>query len=150
MSDKFNPEAYDGDKDGFVQDGTPWERPVEDVLVDPTVEEVEEEAPAPVVEDVISAPEPVEDTTPALAPVEGGAIGSSTTKKKAAPKKKKEVEEPKPEKVAVFSTRNVTWSGVGKVYRGYNIVTKEQSEKWLNRDHIRLATPEEVAKEFGN
>jgi hypothetical protein len=38
---------------------------------------------------------------------------------------------------------------VGKVYRGYNIVTKEQADKWLTRDHIRLATPEEVAQEFG-
>jgi hypothetical protein len=51
--------------------------------------------------------------------------------------------------VAVHSTRNVTWSGVGKVDRGYNIVTKEASEKWLTREHIRLATPEEVARDFG-
>ncbi len=51
--------------------------------------------------------------------------------------------------VAIHSTKNVSWSGVGKVYRGYNIVTPEQAEKWLERSHIRLATPEEVAKEFG-
>ncbi|NBP55218.1 hypothetical protein EBU71_01530 [bacterium] len=51
--------------------------------------------------------------------------------------------------VAVHSTKNVSWSGVGKVYRGYNIVTPEQAEQWLTRSHIRLATPEEVAKEFG-
>jgi hypothetical protein len=51
--------------------------------------------------------------------------------------------------VAIHSTKNVSWSGVGKVYRGYNIVTPEQSEKWLTRNHVRLATPEEVAKEFG-
>lgn len=53
------------------------------------------------------------------------------------------------DKVAVHSTRNVTWNGVGKVYTGYNIVTQEQADKWLTRDHIRLATPQEVAKEFG-
>ena len=52
------------------------------------------------------------------------------------------------EKVAVFSTRNLTWSGVGKVYRGYNIVTKKQSEQWIKRDHIRLVTPQEIAEEF--
>jgi hypothetical protein len=38
---------------------------------------------------------------------------------------------------------------VGKVYRGYNIVEKDAAEKWLTRSHIRTATPEEVAKEFG-
>ena len=74
-----------------------------------------------------------------------GAIGSSGANKKdkVAPKATAEVE-----KVAIFSTRNVTWNGVGKVYRGYNIVTKDQAEQWLKRDHIRVATPEEVAKEF--
>jgi hypothetical protein len=51
--------------------------------------------------------------------------------------------------VALFSTKNVTWSEVGKVYRGYNIVEKDAAEKWLTRSHIRIATPEEVAKEFG-
>jgi hypothetical protein len=38
---------------------------------------------------------------------------------------------------------------VGKVYRGYNIVEKDAADKWLTRSHIRMATPEEVAKEFG-
>jgi hypothetical protein len=51
--------------------------------------------------------------------------------------------------VAIHSTKNVSMPGVGKVYRGYNIVTPEQAEKWLTRDHIRIATPEEVAREFG-
>jgi hypothetical protein len=145
MSDKFNQEAYDGDNDGFVQDGTPWERPVEDVLVDPTIET--EEAPA---EDVITSPEPVENTEPALAPVEDGVMGSATiAKKKATPKKSKVAEEVKPEKVAIHSGRNMSWTGVGKVYRGYNIVAAEQADKWLTKAHIRLATPEEVAQEFG-
>jgi hypothetical protein len=51
--------------------------------------------------------------------------------------------------VAVHSTRNVTWNGVGKVYIGYNIVSKEAADQWVTRDHIRLATPEEVAREYG-
>ena len=53
------------------------------------------------------------------------------------------------EKVAIYSSKNVSWSGIGKVLKGYNIVTKPISEKWLQRDHIRIATPEEVAKDFG-
>jgi hypothetical protein len=80
--------------------------------------------------------------------VADGAIGVATAKpapvKKAAAPKKAEVE-----KVAIHSTKNVTWSGVGKVYIGHNLVTPAEAEKWLTRSHIRTATPEEVAKEFG-
>jgi len=65
-------------------------------------------------------------------------------------KKKSKVAANTEEKVAIRSTKNVSWGEVGKVYRGINIVTKSQSEKWLTRSHITLATPEEVAKEFGN
>lgn len=53
------------------------------------------------------------------------------------------------EKVAIYSSKNVSWPGVGNVLKGYNIVTKSASEKWLQRDHIRIATPEEVARSFG-
>lgn len=53
------------------------------------------------------------------------------------------------ETVAIHSTRNVSWEGVGKVEKGYNIVKKSAAEKWLTRDHTRLATPEEVAREYG-
>jgi hypothetical protein len=53
------------------------------------------------------------------------------------------------ETVAIHSTKNVSWPGVGKVLKGYNIVTKGNSKKWLERNHVRIATPEEVAREFG-
>lgn len=53
------------------------------------------------------------------------------------------------ETVAVYSTKNVSWSGVGQVSKGYNIVTKQAAEKWSTRDHIRIASPEEVARDFG-
>jgi hypothetical protein len=53
------------------------------------------------------------------------------------------------ETVAIYSTKNVSWPGVGKVLKGYNIVTKGNSKKWLERNHVRIATPEEVAREFG-
>jgi|GEM_PF-2428220 hypothetical protein len=51
--------------------------------------------------------------------------------------------------VAIYSDRNVSWIGVGKISKGYNIVTKDQADKWLTRNHVREATPEEVASEFG-
>jgi hypothetical protein len=53
------------------------------------------------------------------------------------------------EKVALHSTRNVYWDGLGEIKKGYNIVRKDRAEKWLTRDHVREATPEEVAKGFG-
>jgi len=51
--------------------------------------------------------------------------------------------------VALLSTRNVSWNGVGSVEVGYNIVTPEQAEKWLTRNHITIAAPEDVAKGYG-
>ena len=100
-------------------------------------------------DDVIEAPtysDPVPEI-PALGNV-NGAIGVTTAPKESK-KPAKKTSAPKKETVALYSTKNVTWSEVGKVYRGYNIVSKEASEKWLTRSHIRIATPEEVAKEFG-
>lgn len=82
-----------------------------------------------------------------LGNLESGAIGVTSAPAKEKPKAA--TQEPKIETVAIFSTKNVTWNGVGKVYRGYNIVSVIDADKWLTRDHIRLATPEEVAEEFG-
>jgi hypothetical protein len=77
-----------------------------------------------------------------------GAIGITKLVQK--DKKQEIVKKEKKEKtVAIHSTRNVTWNGVGKVYRGYNIVDEETAEKWLTREHIRIATPAEVAAEYG-
>lgn len=53
------------------------------------------------------------------------------------------------EKVAVFSEKNLYWNGVGQLQRGYNIITKEVSEKWLSHKAVRSASPEEVAKHYG-
>lgn len=64
-------------------------------------------------------------------------------------KKKAKPEEDSEKIIAVFSTKNVTWNGVGKVNRGYNIVTQEEADQWATRSHIRIATPQEVAKEYG-
>lgn len=151
MADEFNPDARDGDGDGMVQDGTKWERPVEDAAVMPDVEPepepVVEAAPEAESDGLISSPEPVASSEPALAPVADGVIGTGTKKKKPAAKKKGDTS-PKPEMVAIYSTRNVSWVGVGKVLTGLNIVTKEAAEQWLTRDHCRAADPTEVAKEL--
>jgi hypothetical protein len=66
------------------------------------------------------------------------------------PAKTPKVEKKPTEKtVALLSTRNVSWNGVGRVEVGYNIVTEEQAEKWLTRNHITVATPDDVAKGYG-
>ena len=51
--------------------------------------------------------------------------------------------------VAIHSVKNLYWSGVGKVLKGYNIVERHNAEKWLTKPGMRTATPEEVAKEYG-
>jgi hypothetical protein len=121
-------------------------------VVEETVVE-EEVKPEPVVEekveDVIKAPAysaPVEQV-PALAPVANGAIGTGTADKPA-----KKVSAPKQDKektVAIKSTKNVTWIGVGKVSKGINIVSEAAAAEWLTRDHVTKVEAEEVAKEFG-
>jgi len=133
----------------------------------PVVEEVVEDKPvevAPVVEEAVVEDKPVAEEEvitnvqgkgkpsagkPALAPVENGAIGTGTAKpvvKQAAPKKV--AAEDKEETVALHSTKNVVWQGVGKVNRGVNIVSKTAAEQWTTRSHITVLTPEQVAKEF--
>jgi hypothetical protein len=53
------------------------------------------------------------------------------------------------EKVALYSAKNLHWNGVGDLERGYNIVSKEDSEKWLVRQDVRIASPDEVSKFYG-
>ena len=133
------------------------EEVLEDVVEEP-VTEVKVEVQKPVLakepkkpsENVVSsksvnAVKP-SDFASGITAVNNGVIGTGAVKITNTEKKPIKAES---EKIAVYSTRNVTWQGVGKVYRGYNIVNKEQADKWLTRDHTRLATPEEVAEEFG-
>lgn len=86
------------------------------------------------------------DFAAGLTGVAGGVIGTGAVKRKLAPKKTSKEDY---DKVALHSTRNVSWVGVGKVLKGINIVTADQAEKWLTRDHITQVKPEEVAQEFG-
>lgn len=52
------------------------------------------------------------------------------------------------EKVALYSSKNLSWTGVGKLIKGYNILNKDAAEKWLTKSGVRIATPEEIKKEY--
>lgn len=122
-------------------------------------DEKQEEAvyvePATVVEEspvVVEAPEAVVEAPPAEEPVqalgftETGAIGSMAAD---GPKVEIKPASELGDKVALYSTSNVRWPEVGVLYKGCNIVDRVQSEKWLTRSHVRIATPEEVEKALG-
>ena len=70
-------------------------------------------------------------------------------------KETKQVKEEKVEikiptdKMALYSERNLHWNGVGALVKGYNIVTKEDSVKWLTHKAVREASPKEVARHYG-
>lgn len=124
---------------------------VEEATEEPVIEEAKPvlaEEPNDVITSGSQRPGKKSEEVAGITAVANGVIGTGSVKPK--PKNVvKQQEKPEVEKVAVYSSKNVTWTGVGKVYRGYNIVTKEQADKWLTRDHIRIATPQEVAQEFG-
>jgi hypothetical protein len=51
-------------------------------------------------------------------------------------------------KVALYSGRNIHMDSLGALSVGYNIVSKEASEKWLTHRLVRIAQPEEVASYY--
>lgn len=68
------------------------------------------------------------------------------------PKEEETIETVKKEpkkKVAIYALKNLHWNEIGSLKTGYNIVTKEESEKWLSHKAVRVATPEEVARHYG-
>lgn len=65
------------------------------------------------------------------------------------PSNAKKEETKKDEKVALWSSKNIRWTGTGTLSKGYNIVTKEAADKWLSKEGIRKATPEEIATYYG-
>ena len=136
-SEDNNPQNVESVEPAHVEEPAveaPAEPVVEAVIEAPVVETPVVEAPA--------APEPEQ----ALGFTETGAIGSVAAD---GPKRKIKPESELGNKVAIYSTKNVNWSEVGSVSRGYNIVTQAQADKWLTRSHVRLATPEEVKKVLG-
>jgi len=126
------------------------ENVIEDAIVEDVVEEIKPE-PALLAPGEALVPEDkkeaVEKLVQGLSSISSGAIGVG---KQARPKKEKPVE-PKQgkEKVAIKSTKNVSWMGVGQVKLGINYVSAEEAKEWSKRDHITVLKPEEVAKEYG-
>lgn len=130
-----------------------------DVVVEETSVELSVEEVAPAVEEavaepvkveepvVVTSPEPVEET-PALTPVGDGVIGSGKVKKKPEPKKAEPVT-PEVEKVAIHANRNLVWAGVGKITKGYNIVSKEEAAKWLTLSGVKEVSPEVIKSNLG-
>jgi hypothetical protein len=79
--------------------------------------------------------------------MESGSIGSHAANRaldNVGPQQE-EKQEVKEEKVALWSNRNIRWTALGTLTKGYNIVKKEAAEKWLDRQGVREATPEEIA-----
>jgi len=97
----------------------------------------------------ITVPQPKEKI--ALGLVGDGAMGTTVVSENDAPAVRQIAVKTKSDKtVAIHSSRNVSWTGVGEVVRGYNIVSEAAAEKWLTRNHTRIATPEEVAGAYRN
>jgi len=87
--------------------------------------------------------------TEAVKQINDGVIGTGNLIPVVKEKNKKEKVKKEYNMVAIFSSKNVSWEGVGSVHKGYNIVPRESVEKWLSRDHVREATPKEIAEEYG-
>ena len=63
------------------------------------------------------------------------------------PAKKKESE---PTMVAVFSSGNIFHPTLGRITKGYNVMSPEIAKQWMEiSNKIREATPEEVAVAYG-
>jgi hypothetical protein len=99
-------------------------------------------------ENVISSPKRKSNKRSSVKSVQDNVIGSPSAEANFNEPNKK-VEKTGKVTTAIHSSKNVHWEGVGKVHKGFNIVSHEEAEKWLTRKHIRIATPEEVAEEYG-
>ena len=100
--------------------------------------------------DIIASPEPkkaAKKTPTSAKTLSDDIIGSNVPL--TSPKEPAKTNDKRKVTVAIHSTKNVVWEGVGKVEKGYNIVSRAEADKWLTRSHARLATPEEVAREYG-
>lgn len=52
--------------------------------------------------------------------------------------------------VPVYASKNLFKYGIGELKIGYNIVTQKEADFWTGHKSVRLATSEEVAKEYLN
>jgi hypothetical protein len=127
--------------------------PVKKAKATKNVVEATEDNKEEVTQKVISGPEKKKTTrTSNVHAKDNGAIGSHAADRALARKIDTTVKQEKKdesEKIAVWSDKNIRWSDVGNLVKGYNIVNKEAAAKWLARQGIREATPEEVATHYG-
>jgi hypothetical protein len=132
-----------------AQNDAPVKRTKAKKIVEKTKEDVKEE----VDQNVISGPKKTKAASVSnVHSKESGAIGSHAADRALSKKietKVKEEKQDESEKVAIWSEKNVRWSDVGTISKGYNIVSKEAAAKWLTKGGIRKATPEEVATYYG-
>jgi hypothetical protein len=49
----------------------------------------------------------------------------------------------------VLAPRNLYWAGVGKLKEGYNLVSKQDAEKWLRVKSVSSATASDLARSYG-
>lgn len=124
--------------------------PVVETAAEPTVENIELPKPVEVTPEPTAITLPEEEAEgPGLAPVAGGAIGSTNVKAKKKTEPVAKTTAAKTDLVALFSKSNLHWvENGGALKKGYNIVEKARADKWLTLSGVRLATPEEVAKAF--
>jgi hypothetical protein len=78
-----------------------------------------------------------------------GVMGSTTTENNVAQNTKSNTQEVPPNKVAIFSNRNLYADGYGNLNVGYNIVGNRTAAFWLSQKGVRLVEPEELAEAFG-
>jgi len=66
------------------------------------------------------------------------------------PTGKEEVKEEKVlNKMAVHSTRNIHWAGLGNLKIGYNVISLKQAEVMLTHKAVRSVTTEELVSYYG-
>jgi hypothetical protein len=111
---------------------------------------LEEETTTLAVDDnIVRGPEPVKRVPKSSSfSNENNVIGSRAAEN-VAPKKDTPTPKQDENKIAIFSEKNMHWLGVGHLKTGYNIVTKEAASKWLTKNVVREATPQEVAAYYG-
>lgn len=98
---------------------------------------------------ITKASSPNEDERLNLGNLPEGVIGlTSNIVEKKKPVAKKKTTKKADETVALYAERNMVWSEVGSLSKGYNIVPKEKAERWLTRPRVRLVEPEEIAREY--
>lgn len=155
MSDEFKDElissvaeTVDSIAENIVQEAITEavEEKIEELLVPETDDQKVEELSEP--EEVVMSkdPEVVLEPMPFLGTTTNGAIGSMSADKKSSPKKKivRNVENS-----YVISERSLFINGVGRLWKGFNVIPKKYEEKWLSLSGVRKATKEEIDKEYG-